>query len=145
MFCTSISYLPGWHHCPNPNSNARFWRKRIKELSENRTQARDFLDARLSTTPLRRHSCRNGGKLLHLKRVKYPELVFAKIKNKKLEKVLSWWRHHCDVTAIFQKMTSFLRSLQRRSKFFTQVCFLIQNEKCLSQVNYLTKTSYDII
>ena len=45
-FCTSIRYLSGRHRCPNPNSNARFWRKRIKEHTANRTRERlTFLPA----------------------------------------------------------------------------------------------------
>ena len=52
--CTSIGYFSGWHCCPNPNSHEKFWRKRLKEWSANRTRAWDLPDAYPNTTSKRR-------------------------------------------------------------------------------------------
>ena len=61
------------------------------------------------------------------------------------KEILSWWRHDSDVTAIFLKNYVVLRWRHLRFKFVHRFVFYNWIIKRLSQVGYVTKTSYLVI
>ena len=58
FFVLRFAILSGWHHCPNPNANSMFWRRRIKERSATRTRARVLPDLHRSSLHHRDDVCR---------------------------------------------------------------------------------------
>ena len=67
---------------------------------------------------------------------------FEFIKSLQKRLVSSWWRHHCDVTAIFWILTSFW--WRHSGSSFVNIYLFILNHK-MPKLSYVTKTSYSVV